>query len=68
MVSSCSTQTYQTTVVRSKEDITELSAEVRSSREDRRSFDARVSKLEEAVSSIKDQLKDVKLEVFGREK
>lgn len=51
-----------------KEDISELSAEVRSSREDRRVFDTRISKLEEAVSSIKDQLKDVKLEVFGREK
>lgn len=51
-----------------KEDISELSAEVRASREDRRVFDARISKLEEAVSSIKDQLKDVKLEVFGREK
>ena len=51
-----------------KEDIVELAAEVRSSKEDRRSFDTRISRLEESVSSIKDQLKDLKLEVFGREK
>ena len=51
-----------------KEDIMELAAEVRSSKEDRRSFDTRISRLEESASSIKDQLKDLKLEVFGREK
>lgn len=51
-----------------KEDIMELSAEVRASREDRREFDARISRLEEAIVGIREQLKLIKEDVLNLEK
>ena len=52
-----------------KDDIQELTAEIKASREDRRSFEARISKLETAQKILYEQLNELKhkLEVFHRE-
>ena len=52
-----------------KDDIQELTAEIKASREDRRSFEARISKLETAQKILYEQLNELKrkLEMFHRE-
>lgn len=52
-----------------KDDIQELTAEIKASREDRRSFEARISKLETAQKILYEQLNELKhkLESFHRE-
>ena len=52
-----------------KDDIQELTAEIKASREDRRSFEARISKLETAQKILYEQLNELKrkLEAFHRE-
>lgn len=52
-----------------KDDIQELTAEIKASREDRRSFEARISKLETAQKILYEQLNELKhkLEMFRRE-
>lgn len=43
-----------------KDDIQELTAEIKASREDRRSFEARISKLETAQKILYEQLNELK--------
>ncbi len=52
-----------------KDDIQELTAEIKASREDRRSFEARISKLETAQKILYEQLNELKhkLEMLHKE-
>lgn len=52
-----------------KDDIQELTAEIKASREDRRSFEARISKLETAQKILYEQLNELKhkLEILHKE-